>query len=207
MINRIIWVFREQRAGSTWFTTKLCQHTERQDYFFDGHTIYAKREFYLTRPQEKEDYKRILNTHNFFVMKSLFNYDNPIVIRITRKNKVEQIISNYVTSLTKHFNIEQKTQLTNFPVLDKFFIPLHKLDQLIRNLTYSESCWQEYAKHYENETVYYETLLQEYNSSLLNISNWSMNKNVDQPTLKLPYDKKSLIINYDEVENYIKKYF
>ena len=210
MNNRIVWVFREERSGSTWFTSKLCHHLNRQFYFFDGYQAHKnfkdREEYFLNRKQENEDYDRVLNTHNFFAMKSLGNYDNPVILRITRKDKVEQIISLYMTSMINLHNIHNNAELAKLPKLDKFIIPINKIEDYVNQFVSYEEHWQKYSLKYERVTVYYENLLDSYSSPLLNISNWSMKNLNDSPTLKLPYDKKTLVLNYNQIELYIKKY-
>ena len=93
-MNNIIWVFREHRSGSTWFIKKIAYLLKRPDNFLE-----MPEKLFLARKQTNQDSKEILNTHNFVALKSLKNYTNPIVIRVSRKNKTEQFISEYICLL------------------------------------------------------------------------------------------------------------
>lgn len=71
---------------------------------------------------------------------------------------------------------------------------------------YNEKLWNEHSNKYESEMVYYEDLLTGWDSKLLNI-HLSMKNNTKSDIPKLPYDKKKTVINYDEIDRFLKDAF
>ena len=212
MINQIIWIFREPRSGGTWFTERLALKYNRRLNFLDDQLSnvpldISKKNFFLNRVQQENDKDAILNTHNFFALESLKNYQNPIVIRISRKNKVEQFISGYIAEMLKNkfLNIDKVEQLKSFPKIDKFFIDKKRMDFFIQHCKELDILWNTYSNPYRTEVVYYEDLLNSYSSDLLGIHNWSMQDNDVQPTYKIPYSKNELVINFNSVRSYLEQ--
>lgn len=206
--NRIIWVFREPRSGSTWYTTKLCKELNRQFYFFDANfnIDYLEREsYFLNRKQDKEDIKKILNTHHFFGLKALKNYRDPIIIRVTRKNKTEQFLSEYLASYsaTRFLNITDVKDMEKLPKIKNVVVPYSNVDKFIEMSSRNEELWKKYATEYEHETMYYEELLEGTNSNIFSLQ-FDMKDNEEGLTLKLPYKKEEIFLNYDKINNRIK---
>jgi hypothetical protein len=220
-MNRIVWVFREQRSGSTWFTTRLANHLSRESHFFDIETNFTKirfneqekfrEKFFTNRVQQKEDINKILNTHDFLACKGLQNYENPIVFRVSRKNKIEQFFSLYLANLSYSnnygMNIWSTKELENCPKYDNIIVSKKDIDFFIKVQKKNDFLWKSFANMYDTEIVYYEDLLETYTSKVIPDVSFSLKNNYANETLtvKLPYNKKEIFLNYDFVEKYICK--
>lgn len=213
MKGRVIWVFREPRSGSSWFTSRLANTLDRQYYFFDD--MLSKKmidfnqrlEYFLHRKQEPDDVNKLLNTHHFFGLQSMSNYTDPILIRVTRKNKVEHFCSIWISRniVGKFYNVHNEYELSKYPEIKPVEIPYKHVYQYIDKIKINEQLWNTYATGYENETVTYEQLLDNFSSTLLPIENWSMQVPQEGLSIKLPYNKKEVIINYSFIENIIRE--
>ena len=213
-MDKIIWIFREPRSGSTWFSQKLCRVLGRQFYFFDTmlrhYTVKEREEFYLNRQQEKDDYKRILNTHNFFALKSLKNYYDPIVFRVARKDKTEQFVSGYISQIYKHsyFNVTSEEDIKSLPQFERLIIPKSDIQNYIHQTKKIDNLWQTYCNEYKSQTFFYEDFTSEFDIPMLDVYKLKMTNNeVDNPTIKLPYNKTELVVNYKQVQLEILKAF
>lgn len=205
-MDNIIWVFREPRSGGTWFTEQICLLLNKENYFLDStmeSKSYDEREIIiLNRKQEPEDINRVLNTHHFFALKSIYNYHNPIIIKVTRKNKVEQFLSECTIKYTHMFNITKKQQLLTLPKLEKTIVPVKDVLDFVKRSQQQQEIWDYYSTKFLSEVIYYEDLLEGYDSSVLSLNNLCM-KNSDI-TYKIPYDKRNLYLNYDKVKSIIE---
>lgn len=216
MDDNIIWIFREMRSGSSWFTAKLSNTLNRKAHFFDIQECAQidpsqRGQFFLNRKQQVEDYNKILNTHYFLGLSSLSNYDNPIVFRVTRRNKTEQFLSEYLVTLRNQqtTNVENQSDIEKLPTIDKSIVPLKLAKSFVARHKEYDNLWKQYSIHYRNEVVYYEDLLEKYQSTILPLGPWKMNNVETEPglTYKLPYDKQELILNYKDVKNVIETAF
>ena len=210
--NRIIWIFREPRSGSTWFRLALKQAIKRNLNSFPVTTapIIEKKLFYMDRIQQHEDKRMLLDTHDFCALESMCNYENPILIRNVRKNKTEQFISGIIANITNIWNIGPKMKLDTdiLPKIEPRSIPFNEITQFVARKKEIENLWDTYASQYENETVYYEDLLENWESTIFPIK-LSMKETADLKdfTKKISYDKKEIIINYDEIDSILKNEF
>lgn len=115
--GRIIWVFREERSGSNWFIRTIINKLSRTSTFFEYtqlklsmddiyyYNIPESIAYYINnRSQCETDAETILNTHEFICLQGLHNYQNPIVIRTSRRNRTEQLASEFISSQTRVFN-------------------------------------------------------------------------------------------------------
>jgi hypothetical protein len=60
--------------------------------------------------------------------------------------------------------------------------------------------WDKYSNQYRNETVYYEDLVNGHNFKYLPIPKIGMNIDDDNILKKIPYDKREIVLNYDQIE-------
>ena len=249
--NRIIWLFRQPRSGSTWFKLSLIYELNRMPVNFvmqqpkpkfkstynQWVVIEPKRKddiqtFFENRMQQPDDNKFILDTHLFDGLHGLKNYTNPIVIRVARKNVTEQFISHIVASRSLVWNIQPDrvnpppdVTMEKYKSLSNISIDTQEVLHWITTRKHQDDLWESYSGSYESETVYYEDLLDNWQSNILpiqvsmgnNTSYLTQKSNVDPninkmlrerpSTIKLPYDKREIIMNYDEVDSIIKNEF
>lgn len=212
-MNRIIWVLREPRTGGSWFIDKCAALLNRSSYFFESIREFdilpmpRKETYFINRPQHKDDTTRILNTHEFSAVSSFKNYDNPIIIRISRKNKTEQFLSFYLANLTrktynsvKFYNVYNQETLSNMPNYTNLVVEAPAIKQFIKRQKIVDDYWNKIKNVYDTEVIYYEDLLVNYHSKLLNVS-FDMNMDhIEKLPLKLPYNKKEIFLNYDLID-------
>lgn len=211
LATRPIWVFKQPRTGSHWFTYSLGSYLKREPVTFDEELHSQRRfpypeqhvvDFFVARKQQPADVNSIIHTHHFYAMESLKNYKNPIIFFTARKNATEQIISAYVTKLTNIFNLGNKNQET-FPKLEPFVVPIpYALEELFMRRQY-RYYWSQWCNNYEHEIVYYEDILEGWTSKIIPVS--FVNVTLKRTTAKLPYDKRELVINYDELDKVCKE--
>lgn len=212
--KQIIWIFRERRSGGTWFTLKLCHTLDRENFFIDDKiptncSYFEKEKIFLARHQQDGDEKKILNTHFFYGLPSIANYTNPILLRISRKDKTEQFLSEVIASrynrLKSLYNLHDLNNLHKFKSIEP-----HKLDEtlvfdFIEQSKTNEKLWYNYSKNFNNETIYYEDLITKFSSKILPIENWSMANNENNLTYKLPYEKEKIFLNYKRIKKIIEE--
>ena len=211
LATKTIWLFREPRTGGTWLTTALQKELKRgtawpgeTDKVIDPTTV-------------------IINFHNFKQgFEHIQEYDDPILIRTTRRNKADILISDHVRTRIGDYMISTGVPPINNITTEEeyiyiknimhnrikpFVITQREIDNFIAcQKTKFDVQWNINSRECENETVYYEDLLESWSSSILPIT-LSM-KNQKQFgegssarlfTHKIPYDKKELILNYEEI--------
>lgn len=210
--KEIIWIFTEPRSGSTWFSRKLSLILNRRlhprDQGFESKNNKEIGDFFLSRQQLETDKEVIFDTHFFSGLKGLKNYSNPIVLRVTRKNKVEQFLSRVIATKYNHnrvWNVITEQERNNLPIIEKTVVSINEVREYIRLTKRNESLWNEYSSIYRNETIYYEDLLENFNSKILPVSNLSMKIEEEGLPLKMPYNKKDIFINYDQIAKLIKR--
>lgn len=222
--NRIVWVICMPRSGSNWFKWNLCVYLKRYNHGFHDGTISDMSnhvEFFKNRKQESEDYNRILNTHLIRALESINNYTNPIIIRTQRKNLTEQFLSLYITRITGMYNVSTIDEFNKkWSINQPLTIPIDEVYSYIENLEYEYKIWDTYSSQYENETVYYEDLLSGWESKIIpiklnmthndsNKQTYSYSNKLCRMTLpiKIPYNKKEIISNYDQIEKIFEERF
>lgn len=218
--NRIIWVFTQPRSGTAWFLLSLYKQLGRK-----RRTITVNKENQLKNnpqptmsprintefdsiKQEYDDTDYILDTHNFFALRSIMNnYHNPIVIQTARKNKTEQFLSAYIARLVNQYHAYSQEEYMNYPHLENIIVDKADIDLWIEVAKRRDFFWDKFASNYESEIVYYEDLLQGWQSKILPVTLSMNDTDPEIRVLKSPYNKKEVILNYDEVDSIIKQAF
>ena len=208
-MSQVIWILREQRSGGTWFVKKLCEKIKRTSCFFDllpeftNLSYINRKHYFIERQQHLDDTEKILNTHDFFATRGLANYTDPCIIRLSRRNKTEQFLSHYLInfSLIPH-NLTYQKSLQSFPKLNKIMVSKSEIDKFIKLQNKNDWLWSFATVSYPTEVIYYEDLLDGYNSKLLELDFCMSHKQHDLP-VKLPYDKKEVFVNYHLIEKYL----
>ena len=210
--GKVIWLFRHRRSGSTWFNETLKKVIKRQGLLIKPVT---KKENYLSdysidfnnRSEEPKDKEIILSTHHFVILEEMHRWTNPILICVNRKDNTENFISDFIfKKVTGIANLQNTSELILFPNIEPLCIPIRFAEMYVEEKKYNEKLWNEHSNKYESEMVYYEDLLTGWDSKLLNI-HLSMKNNTKSDIPKLPYDKKKIVINYDEIDRFLKDAF
>ena len=213
-MNRIIWLFRESRSGSTWLTSHLIKTLNKKSLFLDdgldnSMSLHKKIDLLKHREQQDSDYDYILHTHIHELTSILPKYNNPIVLRCSRKNKFEQFLSwcSIKYSHYSFFNLQKNQSIEQNELYEQFIskkITITKADYLgwhRYEVDRVNRCW-ELAKPFENQIIYYEDMIDGTASiPSLNLHNIKMND--DNLILRLPESyKKEMILNYNEVKEW-----
>jgi hypothetical protein len=213
-MNRIIWLFRETRSGSTWLVDYMCLKLNKKSVFLEKDLpenlqLSDKVKKLNDRVQLETDYNSILHTHVYELSTILGKYDNPIVIRCSRKNKFEQFLSwcsikysNYqFYNLQKNQNIFDKKLYNKF-ISKKILVTKHDYSEWLSYEIDRINKFWDLSKPFENHVVYYEDMLDGTASiPQLNLYNIKMDDNLSIIRLPETY-KKDMIINYNEVKEW-----
>jgi len=213
-MKKIIWLFREPRSGSTWITRKLAELTAREHVFIEQTmsclTMDKRLAVFGNRVQTDRDYDSILSTHHFTFLEHMDKYTDPVLIRTVRKDVTEQFISHFLAGLTnwRYPNLHPEGNVN--AIIDTFeqvgtghIIPRQQVESYIKQKKEWDRLWNQYATVYENCTVYYEDMVNGFNLPLLGLDGLQM-KEVDT-TMPMPYNKREIIRNYDQVDCWIKE--
>jgi len=205
MNNRQLWIFKEGRSGSTWFCNALSLKLNRTpfhyeshynlDYSDDGIETFKKNVIKFT------DSNVMYATHYIHLLEySSFLDPNSILIRTTRRNKAEHVMSKLVYQLfpntPKHYYATEHQNIGKFK-----YQPVTVLKQDVKKfmlvLKEHDSFWETHAKNFDNYIVAYEDLFKGITIPYLNVD---IKFSDNQDSLKkLPYDKKQIFANYDEI--------
>lgn len=156
--------------------------------------------------------KKIIPTHDFSILETMERDTNYFLLRTDRKDKTELFISSFISKRLlniKNSNIFKKEEYDNLPSIQPIKITQRDIDLFMKEQIKIKHYWDSYASNYDNEIIYYEDALNVWNSNKLPVSISLTSKEDEQyiTTFKLPYNKKEIIINYDEVDNIIKSEF
>ena len=199
--NRIVWLFREPRSGSTWFSLYLAYRLGRRWHMVDDKTLYEQEspEFF----QKPKDEHLVLSTHSFELLSSMKNYNNPILIRCYRKNVFEQFLSTIVMEHTNFFNISNVVDREKFESLiqelekNQLHVKKSRIEDYIMIKKNWNECWNTQAAGHEHYDVCYEDLAA--GCELFDFGKVTMGKH----TKSLPKNYKARVfVNYDEIKEW-----
>lgn len=205
--KRIIWMFREPRSGSTTAMQVILKKLNRRYNFitFDNNDYINIPEF----QQQENDHEVILDTHFFPALLSMKNYDNPFLIRISRKDTVEQCLSFIACQLMnwEFFNLKVTGKDDNRHVFEEFTknkieIKKDMVDFFARHRMRQNSYWEKIAPNHDHQVIYYEDMNEAVDIPKLGLYNLELLTE----TIKLPDYKKELFTNYDSVKEWLSVY-
>lgn len=207
--NRHVWVFREMRSGGTGFSSSLAGFLAKTFNFVEETLDDA-----IFSPTV------LNNTHNFSLIPNVIEKVNPLLIRCTRRNKVDQFLSKEAILLSVELMPEKaliniqphttKEQLDGFSQLvekHQKVIPEAQVIGFANKCLNRDKLWREHASVVENETVFYEDLLNPIDIPIVDLYNVSLLNGPIASTEKMPDYKHKLFPNYDQVTEWMKKYY
>jgi hypothetical protein len=216
-VLRPIWVFAEERSGSSWLTEVLCTRLSRQYAYVELDREEIPDEEWARRvagdPEAYSDPANVYQTHRFAILKSLAN--QPFVIRTTRRNRLEQVLSSLFLDRTR----QTAPDFWRLPHVLGFQGPSEFLDVLGRTVgTYvdeseiaayfakkaaRDELWRECSPRHDARTIFYEDLVEGVDIPQLDLRLCFSTPSVYQ---KLPYDKRTLFANYDQIARWVGAY-
>ena len=182
-----IWIFRERRSGSTALSDYLSLKFNRKNIYIS--------DFEKLKILYWQD--KIVTTHNFGLLENLHKYANPVILRCSRKNKLEQFISDFISDSEQNYNL-YKDGSTNLDWLinakpRKITRQHFEIwENRMLNMNYM---WQQHSNQFKNYTIYYEDMFKPID--ILGFNNCKILE--ESTTLKLPEYKTKIILNYEEV--------
>ena len=197
-----IWVFREMRSGGTWLCNFLAKALEKRHIFLEHHSQLA-----LNMKASPLHSKYLFSTHKLEYMKPVINYHNPLIIRCARKDKFEQMLSEFFFAVTNRAvsNIYSETDKIRFDNISKIqSIKVSKNDVhnwIDRNVS-DENQWKEFSKNLTVHAVYYEDFIEGTTIDGIDL----LLKFDESITEKLPNYKESVFVNYDEIKEWFNEY-
>ena len=210
MQDKVIWMFREQRSGSSWASfvippklKRAFRHLDRMVDDKDDTKIIGQVFKKFQNEFTKTD--TVYSTHLFKLLPSLVDVDNLYLIRTTRRNKIEQILSliymnTYLHGLTHYYVDQSKNQqMKHFEntLLNPVIVLKQEVLKSCQTFKRHEDLWNEYGVHHDNFVLVYEDCEQGITIDDLGIDlKWS---NDDQYTYKLPEYKSKAFQNYDQI--------
>lgn len=214
-----IWLIRETRSGSTWFTHHVMKTLGYQHCFVDrqfagpspdNSILEFDESAVLSKLTKFDPINTVYSTHFFTMLRVMDKFEDPILIRCSRRNKAEQFLSHCLASSTNYgfTNIVTEQDYLRFDELTEteMLIPKKDVREYMRISQRNENIWNECAARYKNFTVYYEDLCENgVDIPLLNLYNCRA-EGENGFTQKLPEYKTKVFFNYDMILKWISEY-
>jgi hypothetical protein len=205
--NRHVWVFREMRSGGTGFCAKLSLALGKKFNFVEESLNDA-----IISPDV------INNTHKFNLIEDVVTICNPVLIRVTRKDKTEHMLSKQaivhsstvmpdkaIINIQSHTTDEQLAGFEDLVENHPITIEERQVIGFARQCLEYDSLWKKYGSLVENTTVYYEDLLKPMSLPIVDLR--SINFLDDMHTSKFPEYKSRLFTNYAQIEQWMKEHY
>jgi len=198
-MKNVIWVFREERSGSTAFLNLLVKRLRLPVYHVSSDEA-------LPVIQDKA----IFTTHDFPLLKDLSIHDEPVLIRCTRKNKAEQYLSDLMRwwmgeTVDKALNMYDREYtlreegyaelIERFEKVEPTVITKSRLAWIHKKYADKRHFWNTYANNYPNCTVYYEDLCEGIDLPMFGLTDFKLTN--DLVVKKLPDYKRRVFLNHD----------
>ena len=165
-----------------------------------------------------DDETIIFSTHSFNSLVQMTSYNNPILIRCTRRNLTEQCLSHLLsTKINKQLpdnmrfwndrrDENRKENRNRFYNADPFLATKKEVfDYLNKNQSWKTD-WNLYSQDYRNYTVYYEDLCERgVDIPELGVYNFSIAEGATTRQLPSSY-KERILLNHEMVRTWISEY-
>lgn len=211
-----VWVFAEERSGSTWLTDTLALRLRRRHRYLemDQEAVPDLEWAWRVRdnPYSYSALDAVFQTHRFAVLASLPG--KPIVLRTTRRDSFEHILSYFFLESTRQRYPEFWRLPHLFADTDPAYFR-HIVDSS-RGLTVTrpeveawfdkkrarDALWRQHAAAYDSQTVYYEDLAQ---GVAIRSLNAHLSFASSSGVRKLPYDKYALFPNLEQIRAWVSE--
>jgi hypothetical protein len=152
----------------------------------------------------------VFQTHRFAILKSVCGA--PMLLRTTRRNHLEHVLSALFLD-----RIRQTTpEFWRFPHVFRSrgtaafqhvvrrasgsTVEQHEIETHFAKKRSRDALWNEYSKAHDAQTIFYEDLFQNVQVPALRLS---LSFSVTSDYVKLPYDKRSLFTNYEQIVEWV----
>jgi len=206
MHNRYIWLLREPRTGSSWLASHLQDKLNLKMIFIDEMPEFNKFPADVPHPNHFPDDVRLIGTHYFVHLMNLSNFDNPLVIRTTRRSKSDRCISMLYSKIygTWHWRPDVLSEKTLQRTLENpMYVTKQKVKVIMENFKSQEDEWFRFCDQYETNTVVYEDL---FDGVYIPGLNTTVKFSDDSSKhIKFP-DRTRAFINYEEIVKWCSEY-
>lgn len=220
MNEKCVWLFKETRSGSDWLWRAICEKShlecEHLDIIVESHLSsgpdgLASANSFLYTVSNFANPKKLYSTHRLGYLPLLQNYNNPFIIRSTRRNKAEQCMSILYGQLyghtNKHFFTDESKNNYNYfnhTLENPVYATKQQVKKIMKNMKVNDEYWQNYSHCYENFLIVYEDLFEGITIPHLEISlNFKKDKTIIQ---KSPDYKTKAFLNYSEIVDWCIEY-
>jgi hypothetical protein len=211
----IVWIFREQRSGSTAFTSLIADRLNRIDRFVGRYPDDIET---IKNISDPENY--VFSSHSYDFIEIMNSFSKPVVlIRCARRDKIERCISWLIARYkTKKINPEATVwNITRHSDLSAYknFVTNSEPTTFTKKEVYNylqyhaemNQYWENNATLHQNCTVFYEDLCTDAGVDLPMLGLTSVSIATEESsTIKLPDYKKQLCLNYDMVARWVTEY-
>lgn len=207
---RTIWIYREMRSGSTALSQEIATRLQRKHILVNSDN---KLNFLLRLPNPQDF---VFSTHDFSILERMQEYSTkPMLIRSTRRNKTEQILS-YIFLKWKNKSLPPDKQFQNITDPDQDTTKIFS-GMSPRNISHTEVLnalyhynnnrilWNNYAPNFFNRVVHYEDLCSP-GVSMPEINIDSIRVDDSSVTKKIPPYKEKLFLNISEIEGWVEDF-
>lgn len=211
-----IWIFRHMRSGSTAFSELAARQLNRQHQFIP---FYYLSKFSsdpintLSIDTFINSTQKLYSTHAFELLDYMEYFDDPLLIRCARRDKVEQCLSHMVVNYINHRKAPEKyvhnlksecdDNKSLFEFDEPIIISKKEVFDFMRNKMTLDRFWEEKTVKYRKITVYYEDLCSGISIPELNLENYQLTNN--EATVKLPTNK-TIFLNEDHIRKWVEEY-
>jgi hypothetical protein len=221
--NKNIWFFREPRSGSMWALYALHKALNKQQFIFDallsenldGKINQNKSNIinsFLKIKHQFSDPNSIYSSHYFFLLPYLTNAEEIFLVRSTRRNSLDQILSLLYREMNKkglrHYYVDNDKNLSYNYFLKTLENPvIISKKQVLKEyemLKTMNKLWDENAKRFSNFTIYYEDL-----NEGIEIPDFDIELGFDMyPDYmnKIPEYKSKVFANYEQITVWYKEF-
>jgi hypothetical protein len=205
MNNKLIWILREPRSGSSWVCHSLTEKLNKPLHHYEAHLLRnglnQSNNFDSTKFQ---DQNTLYSTHLFKLFPKLKEIE-PYVIRTTRRNKAEQCMSmlywKYFPHSIKHYYVNESSNvyMDNFNKSLENPATAHKKDiiDIMSKIKERDQIWEDNFQNFKTDVIVYEDLINQVHLPELNVKlSFSEEINFSH---KMPEYKTKAFKNYDQI--------
>ena len=211
-----IWIFRHMRSGSTAFSELAARQLNRQHLFipfFYLEKFSANPINTLATDTFIDSIQKLYSTHTFDLLNYMEYFDDPLLIRCARRDKVEQCLSYMIVKYINHRKAPEKyvhnlisdcdSNKNLFEFDEPIYISKKEVFDFMRNKMILDRVWEEKTLKYRKLTIYYEDLCSGVDIPELNLVNYQLTNN--EATVKLPTNKNAFL-NEDHIRKWVEEY-
>jgi hypothetical protein len=213
---RPLWVFAEERSGSSWLTDTLCILLHRNPEYVEMDNEEIDDEEWSATvardPVKYSDVRCIFQTHRFAILKTVPGA--PVLLRTTRREQLEQVLSVLFLDRIKRTSPEfwrlphvfrsrgpaRFRQVVESTAGDT--VQEHEIEAYFERKRSRDALWNQYAQRHDTQTIFYEDLFHGVAVPVLGL--W-LNFPGPSQYVKLPYDKRVLFSNYEQIVEWVQK--